>query len=111
MAHFAEIDGSGIVLRVLVVGNDQEHRGQDFLASDLGLGGTWVQCSYNATIRKNYPGLGFTYDAGRDAFIAPQPFPSWGLDEGTCQWGAPVAPPDNGERYRWDEETLTWVQS
>jgi hypothetical protein len=111
MAHFAEIDGAGGVLRVLVVGNDQEHRGQEFLANDLGLGGTWVQCSYNATIRKNYPGPGFTYDAGRDAFIAPKPFPSWLLDEATCQWGAPVAPPDNGERYRWDEGTLTWVQS
>jgi hypothetical protein len=111
MAHFAEIDGSGVVLRVLVVGNDQEHRGQDFLASDLGLGGTWLQCSYNATIRKNYPGIGFTYDEGRDAFIAPKPFPSWLLDEATCRWVPPVARPNDGERHQWDEGTLTWVQS
>jgi hypothetical protein len=76
MAHFAEIDNNGVVLRVLVVPNEQEHRGQEFLASDLDLGGTWVQTSYNATIRKNYAGIGMFYDVQRDAFISEQPFAS-----------------------------------
>lgn len=109
MAHFSEIDQNNIVQRVLVVGNDQEHRGADFLAYDLGLGGTWIQCSYNATIRKNYPGIGYTYDPSRDAFIAPKPYPSWGLDEATCRWQAPTPMPDDGLRYFWDELTLSWV--
>jgi hypothetical protein len=72
MAHFAEIDSEGTVLRVLVVDNYQEHRGQDFLANDLGLGGTWVQTSYNDNIRKRFAGVGFKYDAELDAFIAPK---------------------------------------
>lgn len=107
MAHFAEIDAGGIVLRVLVVSNDMEHRGQDFLAVDLGLGGVWVQCSYNGNIRKNYPGCGFAYDAGRDAFISPKPFPSWVLDEATCRWAAPMPYP--GGQCTWDEGTQSWV--
>ena len=89
MAHFAEIDENNIVTRVLVVPNDQEHRGQNFLANELGLGGTWVQTSYNATIRKNYAGIGFLYDSTRDAFIAPQPEchpDKVTLDEETCIW-------------------------
>lgn len=73
MAHFAEIDDKGIVLRVLVVPDEQEERGQDFLAEDLSLGGTWVQTSYNSRIRKNFAGVGFTYDPIDDAFIAPMP--------------------------------------
>jgi hypothetical protein len=109
MAHFAEINGSNIVIRVLVVPNEQEHRGQDFLANDLNLGGTWVQTSYNNNIRKNYAGIGFTYDQGRDAFIAPKPFPSWVLDEATCKWKAPIDPPVEGI-YRWDEGTLSWEE-
>ena len=109
MAHFAEIDAGGVVLRVLVVGNDQEPRGQDFLAVDLGLGGTWVQCSYHSTIRKHYPGPGFTYDAALDAFTPPKPFPSWLLDKATCLWTAPVAAPNDDGRYIWSEETLSWV--
>lgn len=71
MSHFAEIDRNGIVLRVLVVPNEQEYRGQDFLANDLGLGGVWIQTSYNATIKKKYAGIGDTYDAATDTFIAP----------------------------------------
>jgi hypothetical protein len=91
MAHFAEIDpNNGIVLRVLVVPNEQEHRGQDFLGNDLGLGGIWVQTSYNATIRKNYAGKGMIYDANRDAFIAPKPDNATGFDENTCQWIVPI---------------------
>lgn len=87
MAHFAEIDpNGGTVLRVLVVPNTEEHRGQDFLANELGLGGVWVQTSYNATIRKKYAGIGDTYDANRDAFISPKCHDEATLNEATCQW-------------------------
>jgi len=87
VSHFAEIDpNGGTVLRVLVVPNEEEHRGQEFLANDLGLGGVWIQTSYNATIRKNYAGIGFTYDATRDAFISPKCHDEATLDEATCQW-------------------------
>jgi hypothetical protein len=110
MAHFAEIDKNGIVLRVLVVSDEQEHRGQDFLASDLGLGGTWVQTSYNARIRKNYAGVGARYDSELDAFIPPKAFDSWILNKETCQWEAPVPRPDSidGEIWNWNEEKLEW---
>lgn len=108
MAHFAEIDDDGVVLRVLVVPDAQEHRGQEFLADDLGLGGTWVQTSYNARIRKNYAGIGMIYDNTRDAFIPEQPFASWTLNEETCQWEAPVAYPENGVMYVWNEELTDW---
>jgi hypothetical protein len=108
MAHFAEIDNNNTVVRVLVVPDDAEDRGQDYLANDLALGGTWVQTSYNARIRKNYAGQGFTYDADRDAFIAPKPFDSWLLDEETCQWKAPVAYPTDGLMYKWNEDNTDW---
>jgi hypothetical protein len=108
MAHFAEIDENGLVLRVLVVPDAQEHRGHEFLADDLGLGGTWVQTSYNARIRKNYAGIGMTYDNTRDAFIPEQPFASWTLNEETCHWEAPVAYPEDGLMYAWNEETTDW---
>ena len=85
MAHFAEV-ADGIVVQVLVVPDTQEHRGQEFLAEDLGLGGTWVQTSYNARIRKNYAGIGMSYDSERDAFIAPKCHDVAVLDEETCQW-------------------------
>jgi len=73
MAHFAEIDKNNIVLRVLVVDNSLEHRGADFLANDLGLGGTWIQTSYNGKIKYNFAAIGYTYDQIADAFIAPKP--------------------------------------
>lgn len=107
MAHFAEVV-DGIVVQVLVVPDAQEHRGQEFLADDLGLGGTWVQTSYNANIRKNYAGIGMSYDEGRDAFIAPQPFASWILDEETCRWESPVPYPTDGLMYEWDETITDW---
>lgn len=107
MAHAAEVV-DGIVVQVLVVPDDQEHRIQDYLANDCGLGGTWIQTSYNATIRKNYAGIGHSYDADRDAFIAPQPFESWILNEETCQWESPVAYPTDGLMYEWDEATTDW---
>lgn len=87
MAHFAEIDETNTVIRVLVVDNSEEHRGQEFLANDLGLGGRWVQTSYNATIRKNFAGIGYLYDPIRDAFIPPKPTEgNFSLDEETCLW-------------------------
>ena len=89
MAHFAEIDDNKIVVRVLVVANDLEHRGADFLANDLRLGGTWIQTSYNGNIRKNFAGIGYTYDEIRNAFIAPEPDNAIGFDENTCQWILP----------------------
>jgi len=85
MAHFAEVV-NGKVVRVLVVPDAEEHRGQDFLAKDLGLGGTWVQTSYNGNIRKNYAGIGMSYDADRDAFIPEKCHDVAVLDETTCQW-------------------------
>ena len=109
MSHFAEIDpNGGTVLRVLVVPNEQEHRGQDFLANELGLGGVWVQTSYNNNIRYNYAGIGFTYDATRDAFISPKPYESWLLDEKTCQWEPPIPMPQDENFYTWNEEQLNW---
>ena len=110
MAHFAEIDGDNVVTRVLVVPDAQENRGHEYLATDLGLGGTWVQTSYNATIRKNYAGIGYTFDSGRDAFIPPKPFASWVLNEGTCNWDAPVARPEDDKMYTWDEATTSWIE-
>jgi hypothetical protein len=107
MAHFAEIDNNGIVLRVLVVGDDQEHRGQDFLADDLGLGGTWIQTSYNNRIRKCFAGIGFKYDADADVFIAPQPFASWTLDD-NHDWQPPVAKPNDDQFYTWNETKKKW---
>lgn len=86
MAHFAELDETNTVIRVVVVPDDQEHRGQEFLADDLGLGGRWLQTSYNHRIRKNYAGPGYTYDPDRDAFIAPNPGQDWTLDDETCRW-------------------------
>jgi hypothetical protein len=110
MAHFAELDADSIVVRVLVVPNEQENRGHDYLATDLGLGGTWVQTSYNATIRKNYAGIGYTFDSGRDAFIPPKPYTSWVLNEATCNWDAPVARPADDKMYTWDEATTSWTE-
>lgn len=111
MAHFAEIDENGVVLRVLVVPDEQESRGQEFLADDLGLGGTWVQTSYNARIRYNYAGIGFTFDPnyGEDgAFIPPQPYPSWKLSNVDARWKAPVPYPTDGLMYEWNEELTDW---
>ena len=120
MAHFAEIDTSNTVVRVLVVPDAQENRGQEYLADDLGLGGTWKKTSYNTKggvhanggtpYRKNYAGVGYTFDASRDAFIAPKPYASWVLDEATCNWQAPTPMPTDDKMYRWDEETTSWIE-
>jgi hypothetical protein len=89
MAHFAEVDNNNTVLRVLVVDNSLEHRGADFLSNDLGLGGTWIQTSYNNKIRGNFAGIGYTYDEIKNAFIAPKPDNAIGFDEDTYQWILP----------------------
>ena len=116
MAHFAKLENN-IVTQVIVVSNQDilneqgqelEQKGIDF-CSNL-LGGTWKQTSYNGNIRKNYAGIGYTYDEGRDAFIAPKPYNSWLLDETICQWKAPVDYPADENQYAWDESTLSWVQ-
>lgn len=118
MAHFAQVK-NGLVMQVLVVPDEQEHHGQQYLANDLALGGKWVQCSYNThggkhlvpgkqPLRKNYPGPGYSYDASRDAFIPPKPYPSWVLDEQSCWWNAPVPYPTDGQRYYWDESSQSW---
>jgi hypothetical protein len=117
MAHFAEIGLNNIVLRVIVVSNDEckdqhgnesETIGAKF-CHDL-LGGVWLQTSYNGTIRKNFAGIGYTYDANRNAFIAQKPYASWVLDENTCKWNAPVPYPSDNKRYVWDESATTWVE-
>lgn len=118
MAHFAEIDENNVVLRVLVVDDLHEANGHAFLSETLGLGGTWVKTSYNTQagvhlnggtpFRKNYAGIGYTYDSVRDAFIPPKPFPSWILNEESCVYEAPVAMPTDGAIYTWNEETTSW---
>ena len=118
MAHFAQLDENNVVLKVIVVhnnelldenGQENEFRGAAFCQSLFGADTVWVQTSYNGNFRKNYAGKGFTYDQQKDAFIPPQPFPSWVLNEGTCQWTAPVTQPNDGKMYNWDEQTQTWV--
>ncbi len=104
MSHFAEIDNNNIVQRVIVAE-------QDFINSGaVGDSFRWVQTSYNNNFRKNYAGKGYTYDKTRDAFISPQPFPSWLLDEDTCRWEAPTPMPDDGKMYTWDEDTTSWKE-
>lgn len=116
MAHFAELDENNIVTRVIVVrneeckdadGNESEAVGASFCTNLLG--GRWVQTSYNGNIRFRYAGIGFKYDEELDAFIAPQPYPSWTLDETTTNWIAPTPMPEDGKQYLWDEESLSWV--
>jgi hypothetical protein len=120
MSHFAKVI-DGIVETVHVVD-------QDFINSGkLGDSNNWIQTSYNTrggvhyapdsnepdggiALRKNYAGIGYIYDVGRDAFIPPQPYPSWKLDEDTCQWNAPTPYPDDGKKYAWDEDITNWKE-
>jgi hypothetical protein len=108
MSHWAEIDENSIVQRVLVGDNNDPNGDEGYQWLLDNLGGTWIKTSYNGNIRKNYAGIGYSYDATRDAFIAPKPFNSWVLNEDTCQWEAPVAYPTDGVMYQWDEETTDW---
>jgi len=104
MSHWAEIDDNNIVLRVLVGNNNEADEGEAFMNS---LGGRWVKTSYNGNIRKNFAGVGHTYREDIDAFVAPQPYPSWVLNE-DAKWQAPVAYPTDGIMYEWDETTTDW---
>jgi hypothetical protein len=113
MAHFAQIDGNGIVSQVIVVEQDTLNTGL------FGDPASWIQTSYNTRggqhpegrpLRKNYAGIGYTYDPIRDAFIPPKPFNSWGLNEETCLWQAPVPYPTDDKMYLWDEETVNWIE-
>ena len=126
MASFAKIGSNNKVIEVHSVHNDvlkddggieQEALGIDFLTKLTGWS-VWKQTSYNTgggvhklggtPFRKNHAGIDYTYDASKDAFIPPQPYPSWTLDEDTCQWESPVAYPDDGKRYEWNEGTTSW---
>lgn len=117
MAHFAKLDDNNVVLEVHVVNNNElldngvesEAKGIEFLVNWSGGYTNWKQTSYHGRIRKNPAGIGYTYDAIRDAFIPPQPFPSWTLNESTCLWDAPTPMPTDGQRYYWDEPTTSWV--
>ena len=115
MAHFAEINDQNIVQRVVVVANDvlldengveQEALGVSFCEQLLG--GSWKQTSYNSNFRKNFAGVGFSYDVARNAFLRPRPFVSWTLDEETCKWQPPVAYPSDNNEYEWDEVNQAW---
>ena len=138
MAHFAQLDSNNIVLRVLCLENSVMENGQgqrveqlgiEFLQNLYGANTIWLQTSYNTragiyyapgtnevspdqslAFRKNYAGIGYTYDSIRDAFIAPKPYPSWIMSEETCLWSAPTPMPTDGKRYSWDEPTLAWVE-
>ena len=122
MAHFAKLDKNNVVLQVLVVADSDaptEAKGQTFLQNLYKDTITYKQTSYNThanvhklggtPFRKNYAGIGYTYDSSRDAFIPPKPYDSWTLDEDTCQWEAPIAYPSDGKSYVWKENTKTWV--
>ena len=120
MAHFAELDQDNKVLRVVVISNDvcgeptlgfpeTESAGRAFIANTLKWAGQWRQTSYSASFRKKYAAIGDTFNAERDAFIAPKPFASWTLNESTCRWEAPVAYPTDGKSYFWNEDDQEWV--
>jgi hypothetical protein len=123
MAHFVKLDENNVVTQVIVVDNkdcadangvEKEYIGAAFCEKLFG--GTWKQTSYNGNKRKNYAGIGYMYDAIRDAFIPPKPFNSWVLNDDTCLWEAPVAMPEDAgtgeppKRYQWDEETVSWKE-
>lgn len=120
MAHFAKLDENNVVLEVNVVHNNElldengvesEQKGIDFLTAWSGGYTNWKQTSYNGNIRKNYAGIGYTYNPSIDAFVPPQPYASWLLNNDTAQWEAPTPMPTDGKRYSWDEATLSWVEA
>jgi hypothetical protein len=117
MAHFAELNKSNIVTQVIVVHNNEllvdgvelEAKGVEFCHSLLG--GNWVQTSYNNTFRKNFAGIGYSYDPVRDAFIPPKPTNGeWVLNEITCNWELSIPYPTDGRDYEWDEATVNWIE-
>jgi hypothetical protein len=119
MAHFARIN-NGIVEQVIVInntelldenGDEQESLGIAFCQTLFGASTDWKQTSYHGNIRKNFAGVGYMFDADRDAFIAPKPYDSWVLNEETCRWIAPIPYPADCNGCYWDEDTLSWMQS
>ena len=123
MAHFAKINASNIVTEVIVVSNDiatSESAGVTFINNLYGTSDTWKQTSYNTyanthkldgtPFRKNYAGIGFTYDADKNAFIPPKPYASWTLNNTTCLWEAPSDYPDDGKYYSWNESNTAWEE-
>ena len=119
MAYFAKLNSNNIVENVISINNavitdangvEQEQLGLDFINKLYNTNDVWKQTSYNNNIRKNYAGIGYTYDAGRDAFIPPKPFASWVLDTDKAQWKAPVDMPVDDKKYTWNEATLAWVE-
>jgi hypothetical protein len=111
MSHFAEIDDNNIVIRVLVGDNNDPNGDEGYQWFVDNLGGRWIKTSYNGNIRKNYAGIGMYYDEEKDAFIPPQPYPSWTLNEETCKWQAPTPMPvEEGKFFTWDEESLSWIE-
>ena len=122
MAHFAELDANNVVQRVIVVANKDTADANGNEVESIGVafcqklfGGTWVQTSYNGNKRKNYAGVGYTYNADIDAFVPPKPYASWVLND-AAQWEAPVAMPEDAgtgeppKMYQWDEATTSWVE-
>ena len=108
MSHWAEIDADNRVIRVLVGDNNDPNGDEGYQWLLDNLGGTWIKTSYNGKIRKQYAGIGYTYDAVNDVFIAPQPFASWSLDD-NFDWQAPTPKPEKG-LWRWDEDNLSWIE-
>ena len=121
MSYFAKVDENNLVTQVIAIDQDMVDTG------NWGTPSSWVQTSYNTrggvhyapnsntpdggvALRYNYAGVGYTYDADKDAFISPKPYPSWTLVEASCQWEAPVAYPDDDTIYRWDEDVINWVE-
>lgn len=120
MAHWAQIDENNIVVQVTVGDNNDANGDEGYQWLIDNLGGTWIKTSYNTRqgehilggepLRKNFAGIGFTYDAARDAFIPPKPFDSWVLNEEMCIWVAPKEKPTDEPKYYWNEESLSWVE-
>lgn len=119
MGHFVKLDEQNLVIDATVVNNEtlgnlpfpeSEPVGVAFLTEWSGGYSNWKQTSYNGNFRKNYAGVGYTYDSVLDAFVPPKPFPSWLLNTNTCQWVPPTPYPTDGNMYTWDEETLSWVK-
>lgn len=117
MAHFAKLDNNNIVLDIVVVSNnvinnlpfpESEPIGIEFLNTWSNGYTSWKQTSYNATFRKNYAGIGYTYNVELDAFISPQPYPSWTLNTNTAQWESPIPYPNDNKLYSWNENLLQW---
>lgn len=110
MSYWAQLNTANIVTQVVVCDTNDLNGDQGYQFLLKNFGGTWVQTDYNGEMRKNFAGIGFTYDSKRDAFIAPKPFESWVLVEKIAQWGPPTPYPLDEKSYQWDEETTSWKE-